>query len=74
PVLGQAIVVAASPSAHHDRIHQDGLLSYCKQELPNFMVPLEIREFPSLPRNPNGKIDRSQLANSLAHLFAEREA
>ncbi len=74
PVLGQAIVVAASPSAHHDRIHQDGLLSYCKQELPNFMVPLEIREYPSLPRNPNGKIDRSQLANSLAHLFAEREA
>ncbi|MGH8549592.1 MAG: acyl-CoA ligase (AMP-forming), exosortase A system-associated, partial [Methylococcales bacterium] len=50
PALGQAIVVAASPPAHHDRIDQAGLISFCKQELPNFMVPLEIREFQSLPR------------------------
>lgn len=71
PVLGQAIVVAASPSARSGQIDRAGLISFCKQELPNFMVPLEIREFQSLPKNPNGKIDRKQLADLLAQLFMD---
>lgn len=72
PVLGQAIVVAATPSAHRDKIDQEGLLAFCKQELPNFMVPIAFKEFKSLPRNPNGKIDRKQLALALAQSFTEQ--
>lgn len=72
PVLGQAIVVAASPPPGKHEIDQNGLLSHCKQELPNFMVPLEIKEFESLPKNPNGKIDRKKLSSLLDTLFTEQ--
>ena len=48
----------------------DKLLAACKQQLPAFMVPAQIvmRDAP-LPRNPNGKIDRKQLAGEHKNLF-----
>ena len=56
PQLGQAIVVVV----------------HCKKQLPSFMVPhhVEVRSA-SLPRNPNGKIDRKLLAGELANLFEQ---
>jgi acyl-CoA ligase (AMP-forming) (exosortase A-associated) len=69
PVLGQAIVIVATPaaSAHLDA---DGLLAECRQRLPAFMVPARIIERrTSLPRNPNGKIDRKLLAQEFQDLF-----
>ena len=35
------------------------------------MVPQEIVELPSLPRNPNGKIDRKHLVDQFSNLFEE---
>ena len=42
----------------------------CRQQLPAFMVParVTVREG-SLPRNPNGKIDRKLLTQDLHDLF-----
>ncbi len=68
PVLGQAIVVAVSPRKGLS-IDADALTSACKQHLPSFMVPLEINVFDSLPKNPNGKIDRKQLVDQFNDLF-----
>jgi acyl-CoA synthetase (AMP-forming)/AMP-acid ligase II len=68
-VLGQAIVIVATPaaSAHLD---VDGLFAECRQRLPAFMVPARIIERKtSLPRNPNGKIDRKLLGQELQGLF-----
>ena len=46
------------------------LLSQCRQRLPAFMVPAKIVEHAtSLPRNPNGKIDRKLLAQELQTQF-----
>ena len=46
-----------------------GLLAECRQRLPAFMVPARIIERrTSLPRNPNGKIDRKALPAALARL------
>jgi len=39
----------------------EGLLAYCKKHLPNFMVPAHIAWLETLPRNPNGKIMKSEL-------------
>jgi acyl-CoA synthetase (AMP-forming)/AMP-acid ligase II len=70
-VLGQAIVliVTARPGRNLD---QEELLSACKLHLPAFMLPsrVESREG-SLPRNPNGKIDRKLLAQEFQNVFTE---
>ena len=71
PVLGQAIVVVATP---HDgrQLDADKLIAKCRQCLPAFMVPALIKvRHGSLPRNPNGKIDRKLMAQELQDLFGQ---
>jgi acyl-coenzyme A synthetase/AMP-(fatty) acid ligase len=35
------------------------------------MAPHKVVALPSLPRNPNGKIDRKQLAGEFSRIFEE---
>jgi acyl-CoA ligase (AMP-forming) (exosortase A-associated) len=62
PVLGQAIVVVATPPPGG---MVDGLVlaAECRDRLPAYMLPskIHVREG-ALPRNANGKIDRKILA------------
>jgi acyl-CoA synthetase (AMP-forming)/AMP-acid ligase II len=69
PQLGQAIVVVAAPAAGMGQ-DSDALLGACKRQLPLFMVPHHIEWRETLPRNPNGKYDRTRLAAELKSLFA----
>ena len=66
PTLGQsiAVVAVALPEAPASA---DSVLDACRRALPAYMVPMsvEIRDG-SLPRNPNGKIDRKLLQAELA--------
>jgi acyl-coenzyme A synthetase/AMP-(fatty) acid ligase len=67
--LGQSIVVVAvalipggEPTAE--------LLAACQQTLPRYMVPAHVDwRADSLPRNPNGKIDRQSLGDACAKAF-----
>ncbi len=68
PVLGQAVVVVAT-SPLGGQLDKARLLERCREEMPTYMVPLAIIERPSLPKTPNGKMDRKQLAAELANLF-----
>lgn len=69
PVLGQAILVVAT-AREASKLDKDALLAACRQRLPAFMVPARVIEHQaSLPRNPNGKIDRKQLAQQHQGLF-----
>jgi acyl-CoA synthetase (AMP-forming)/AMP-acid ligase II len=69
PVLGQAILVVATDRGRGD-LDTQALLGLCRDRLPAFMVPARIIERKgSLPRNPNGKIDRKRLAQEFAALF-----
>jgi acyl-CoA ligase (AMP-forming) (exosortase A-associated) len=71
PVLGQAIVIVAT-ARDGSKLDTGELLKECRQRLPAFMVPARVIErYESLPRNPNGKIDRKQLAQQLHELFAK---
>jgi acyl-CoA ligase (AMP-forming) (exosortase A-associated) len=65
PQLGQAIAVIAVP-AEEGIIDAAALLAECKRRLPAYMVPahIDLRAGP-LPRNPNGKIDRNLLRQTL---------
>lgn len=71
PVRGQAIVVIATPRIG-EKLEAEDLLTACKHYLPSFMLPshIDIREN-SLPRSPNGKIDRKPLLQEMQHLFIE---
>jgi acyl-CoA ligase (AMP-forming) (exosortase A-associated) len=71
PVLGQAIVLVVT-SRTGGTLDHDALAAACKLHLPAFMLPsrIESREG-TLPRNPNGKIDRKLLAQELQDTFME---
>jgi acyl-CoA ligase (AMP-forming) (exosortase A-associated) len=60
--LGQAIGLAVRGR----EFEEDSLRKALAAALPNFMQPRVIRNFAVLPRNPNGKLDRSALAAELA--------
>ena len=74
PTLGQAIVVVAVPKAGV-KLDQEMLQSACRQHLPAFMQPglIDLRQV-SLPRNPNGKIDRKILAGEFQQIFQVKES
>lgn len=72
--LGQAIVVTAMPKEGIE-IEPDTLLTACKNHLPAFMLPsLIVLRQTSLPRNPNGKIDRKSLAHEYQQAFKTEDA
>ncbi len=68
--LGQAVVIVAHSQTPDDDT-TDAIILACKKALPNFMLPSRIVWRESLPRNPNGKIDRKRLADELKNLFQE---
>jgi acyl-coenzyme A synthetase/AMP-(fatty) acid ligase len=68
PVLGHAIVVVAATTADRKQ-DSEALLNECRKQLPQFMVPARIEWRDALPRNPNGKYDRSRLAAELKDIF-----
>jgi acyl-CoA ligase (AMP-forming) (exosortase A-associated) len=71
PALGQAIVAVVSPKEGM-HIEADQLLTALKPHLPGYMLPARIIVWNgSLPRNPNGKIDRKLLATQLQDVFTE---
>ena len=71
PTLGQGIVVVATPSPGAE-LTAEALLGACRERLPAYMLPakVEVRSG-SLPRNPNGKIDRKALAGEFAGMFGD---
>ena len=69
PTLGQAVVVVVMPKPDQE-VSADLLIAKAKAQLPAFMVPHRIVfSSESLPRNPNGKIDRKTLAQQSQDLF-----
>ncbi|MEO8406878.1 MAG: acyl-CoA ligase (AMP-forming), exosortase A system-associated [Oxalobacteraceae bacterium] len=71
PILGQAIVVVIT-ARDGMQLDAESLLLACKPHLPAYMLPARIEIWSnSLPRNPNGKIDRKLLAHELQNIFAE---
>ncbi|WP_175964237.1 acyl-CoA ligase (AMP-forming), exosortase A system-associated [Burkholderia pyrrocinia] len=62
--LGEAIVLLVVPA--HALFDAQKLLDWCTQHLPRYMVPHQIVVRQSIPRNPNGKFDRSALRASFS--------
>jgi len=72
PVLGHGIVVVATPP-EGGTFGGEALLMHCKQQMPQYMVPAKIVERDSIPRSPNGKMERKGLNDEHADLFKDIE-
>lgn len=70
PTLGQAIIAVVNPAEHCEE-GLGAIIAHCKSELPNFMVPTQIESVSPLPKNPNGKIDRSLLKKQYEGFFGQ---
>lgn len=68
--LGQAIAVVVMPAPEGDK-NTDGLMQALRQELANFMLPKHVIWLDDMPRNANGKIDRSGIAKQLPQLLKD---
>jgi len=71
--LGQAIVLAASP-AHGGNEDSEALLAALRRRLPRYMVPLAVAWREALPRNANGKFDRTRLRDELIQVISDDQA
>jgi acyl-CoA synthetase (AMP-forming)/AMP-acid ligase II len=62
------VVVATAAVSENPKAEE--LIAACRRHLPLYMLPakVEIRSG-TLPRNPNGKIDRASLAAEFRDLF-----
>jgi acyl-CoA ligase (AMP-forming) (exosortase A-associated) len=67
-VLGQAIVLFATPNGSSG-FDKDAILRQARSQMPPYMVPQHIIERGTLPRNPNGKIDRKLLAQEALEIL-----
>jgi acyl-CoA ligase (AMP-forming) (exosortase A-associated) len=64
--LGERIVLIVRPSAQVEAGREEGLRTWLKRELPNFMQPAAIVWRDDIPRNANGKLDRETLKSEMA--------
>lgn len=63
--LGQRIVLVASgPDGQEPDVA--ALLAHLRRALPRYMVPQQVLARPTLPRSPNGKLDRALLKREAA--------
>jgi acyl-coenzyme A synthetase/AMP-(fatty) acid ligase len=68
--LGQAILLVFTHADAADPASVEAdLLTYMRQELPNYMVPGRLVMRESLPHNQNGKIDRRALSEEYRDTF-----
>jgi len=62
--LGQAIWIVASVKGEGS-LDIEGIMAYCRAEMPSYMVPHRVIEWKQLPKNANGKVDRKTITAEL---------
>jgi acyl-CoA ligase (AMP-forming) (exosortase A-associated) len=61
---GQSVLAVVSPTGSAALSVAD-ILGYCREQMPSYMVPGELEIWESLPRNSNGKLDRSAIRKAV---------
>ena len=63
-IYGQSVMAVVSVTADAE-VDVKGLKNYCRETMPPYMVPKEIEIRDTLPRNANGKLDRSAIKKEI---------
>lgn len=71
PILGQAIL--AIVIAEQDSAAQQEVVKACRELLPSYMIPTKVILTEALPRNTNGKFDRSSLRDKYYNIFMAQD-
>lgn len=58
--LGQVIYAIVTPNKNNT-LDTAMLIQHCKTQMANFMIPAKIIVLDSLPKTPNGKVDKNKL-------------
>jgi acyl-CoA ligase (AMP-forming) (exosortase A-associated) len=58
--IGEAIVAVVAPKANLT-LNEQAILAHCRNALPSYMMPAQLVLREALPRNANGKLDRSAI-------------
>jgi acyl-CoA ligase (AMP-forming) (exosortase A-associated) len=69
PQIGYGIVLIVQRAV--PELDSDAVLAHCRLHLPLFMLPGHIDIVDTLPRNPNGKIDRKALSSAYHEVFGQ---
>lgn len=64
-VLGQAIALAVVAEGRSFEALAEAVRQHVRMQLPSYMVPAHIHCVTSVPRSPNGKVDRNSLLQQL---------
>ncbi len=59
-VYGQVVIVVLSLLPNEKKSEKD-ILFYCRKNMPSYMIPHDIKIWANLPKNTNGKLDRSAI-------------
>jgi acyl-CoA synthetase (AMP-forming)/AMP-acid ligase II len=68
-LLGEAVALAVE-GREGVELSEAALRAYCARSLEGFMVPKYVKILASLPRTPNGKVDRQAIAQEFARCAA----
>ena len=71
--LGQAVVLVVRTLPDHE-VSEGDILAACRRALAGYMVPQRVIFRDQMPHNPNGKINRPQLASDYAELYTAASA
>ena len=63
-IYGQVVLVVLSFLPDVEKTEKD-VLQYCRSNMPQYMVPHEVKVWDKLPHNTNGKLDRSAIKNKI---------
>lgn len=63
-IYGQVVLVVLSLLPHEKKSEKDILL-FCRNNMPPYMIPHEIKIWDKLPQNTNGKLDRAAIKTKI---------
>jgi acyl-CoA synthetase (AMP-forming)/AMP-acid ligase II len=69
-MYGQLIKAVVAPNG--EPLTPEEIITYCKKMLPPYMIPSEVDIWDELPRNSNGKIDRSSIKKAVLDKLATK--
>jgi len=70
--LGEAILaIVCASSFENPASIEASLITYCKKNLANYLIPKKIIILDNMPKNANGKIDRNQLHLTYKNYFMD---
>lgn len=68
------IAIVKNSAGKIDDVREADIISYCRKNLPHFMVPKKVEFLPELPKNSTGKILKNELRAKVKELIVSNQS